>query len=352
MKEPLWQREADAVPEAAEPSPAVAETQGDYLSAGPPEAPARGEKKQKKQSKAGARIFYWVMFALPLAQFLLCYVAVNFNSILLAFKETFVVRDAQGVQYVSEFVGFDTIWRFLSVELTSKVYTVAVKNSVIYLAFSIAVVIPVGLIFSYYIFKKYRFAEFYRVFLFLPSVICSLIMVIFYSYLVDLSIPEFWQMLTGTRPEGLLTTKATAFGALVFFSFWFSFGPSSLVYVNAMSQIDPSVLEAAELDGAVGLRQFRSVVLPMIFPSITSYIIICVAQVAVNQLNGFSFYGTGASDYEAQTLGYNLFAVLQGAEQNRSYSIAAAGGIVLTLIVAPLTFLVRWLLEKFGPSED
>ena len=34
------------------------------------------------------------------------------------------------------------------------------------------------------------------------------------------------------------------------------------------------------------------------------------------------------------------------------YPMLSAGGLVMTLIVAPLTLLLKWALEKFGPSED
>ena len=308
--------------------------------------------KKNRASQKGASFFYWVMFALPLLQFVIFYLVVNFNSILLAFQQIVPEKIGGVTHYVSSFVGFGTIKKFLTVELVSESYLIAIKNSLVYFVFSIAVIIPCGLIFSYYIYKKYPLAETYRTFLFLPSVICVLILVIFYQYLVDFSIPELIQKITGKRPRGFLTNGDTAFVTLVIFNFFFSFGPSTLVYLNAMTQIDPSVIEAAELDGAVGIRQFWQVVLPLVFPSITSYIIISIAHVAVNQLAGHSFFGVGAGDYKVQTIGYNLFVKVLGSNAELNYPTAAAGGIFFTLIIAPLTLVTRWLFEKFGPSED
>lgn len=307
--------------------------------------------KLRKLSGRGGKIFYWVMFALPLLQFAVFYVGVNFNSIMLAFKETVLIKEGATIAYVSRFTGFETLKKFITSELTSASYLVAVKNSLIYLAFSLVAVIPLGLLFSFYIFKKYPLGGFFRTFLFLPSVICSLILVIFYSYICDNAIPEIMFHITGVRREGLLANANSAFPALIFFNFLFSFGPSSLVYVNAMTQIEPSVIEAAELDGATGARQFARIVLPLIFPSITSYVIICIAQVGVNQLSGFSFFGPYAGESNCQSIGYMLFTkVLNNAEEN--YPIAAAGGVFFTLIIAPLTLALKWILEKFGPSED
>ncbi len=309
-------------------------------------------RRKVSPMKRGANRFYWVMMALPLLQFLIFYVGVNFNSILLAFQEIVPQVKDGTVEYVSSFVGFKTFAKYIETELMSPSYRVAIVNSLIYMAFSIVVIMPLGLLFSFYIFKKYRFSGLYRVFLFLPSVICSLILVIFYQFLVDLTIPQIVGEITGEKIQGLLTTGSTAFATLVFFNFWFSFGPSSLVYVNAMSQISPSVIEAAELDGATGLKQFWHIVLPGIFPSITSYIIICVAQVAVNQLNGYSFFGASAGDLGVQTIGYKLFAMVANDFTTQNYPVAAAGGILFTLVIAPLTILLRRAMEKFGPKED
>ncbi len=313
-------------------------------------------KKTKKMNR-DAKVFYWVMFSLPLLQFLIFYVGVNFNSILMAFQDIFVERDyaSGGVRYVTKFVGLDTFKQFIAVELSSVTgkFASAIPNSLIYLVFSIIVVIPLGLLFSYYVYKKMPMSGVFRTFLFLPSVICSLIMVIFYNSIVDQVYPAFAQMLTGVRPEGLLASDKTAFLAVAFFSVFFAFGPSTLIYVNAMSQISPSVIESAELDGATGLKQFTKIVLPMIFPSIVSYIVISFAQVAVNQLNAFSFFGTAAGDMKADSIGYVLFNyVADTAQSSQSYSIASAGGILFTLIVAPVTLLIKWALEKYGPSED
>ncbi len=309
-------------------------------------------KKRTSPLQRGAKTFYCVMIALPLLQFMIFYVGVNLNSILLAFQKiTPVVQDGT-VEYVTSFAGLETFRKYIEVELMSPSYKVAIANSLIYMAFSLVVVMPLGLLFSFYIFKKHRFSSIYRVFLFLPSVICSLVLVIFYQYLVDLTIPDMLQGITGEKVDGLLTTTSTAFITLVFFNFWFSFGPSTLVYSNAMSQISPSVIEAAELDGATGIKQFWHVVLPGIFPSITSYIIICVAQVAVNQLGGYSFFGGSGGDYGVQTIGYKLFQMVADDWTTQSYPVAAAGGILFTLVLAPLTILLRVCLEKFGPKED
>ncbi len=303
----------------------------------------------KKQSKMGGKVFYWAMFALPLLQFCIFYIGVNFNGILLAFQKITPTTTGR----IIEFDGFNQFKVFWEQYLTTPAGIIAVKNSVAYFLFSVCVVIPLALLFSYYIYKKGALSGLFRTVLFMPSVICMLILVIFYQYIVDVAIPELAEMITGEKMEGLLTTAKTSMATLIFFNFWFSFGPSTLVYVNAMTQIEPSVVEAAELDGATGIKQFWFVILPMIFSSITSYLLISIVMVASNQLSAFDFFKFGAGNYEVQTIGYVLFRLVAiDAGNGANYTVAAAGGLMLTCVVAPLTLIVRTLLERLGPKTE
>ena len=87
-----------------------------------------------------------------------------------------------------------------------------------------------------------------------------------------------------------------------------------------------------------------------------SLLVIFFAWVATNQAYLFTFYGFNANR-EYQTIGYYLFNMVQDGrftssalEQN--YRKASALGLMLTLIVAPVTILVRNLMLKYGPKED
>ena len=71
----------------------------------------------------------------------------------------------------------------------------------------------------------------------------------------------------------------------------------------------------------------------------------------LNQANLFGFFAESART-ESYTLGYYLFTLVLGSASYSQYPYASAAGITLTLVAAPLTFFVKWALEKFGPKED
>ena len=125
--------------------------------------------------------FYTLMMALPLLQFVIFYILVNFNSILMAFQ---TYNKLDGFRFDSTLTNFR---RFFSEFRNGTLISGSIRNSLIYLASSVVITIPLTLLFAYYIYKKFHFAEFYKVMLFLPGVISAMIFVMFFKYFIDYS---------------------------------------------------------------------------------------------------------------------------------------------------------------------
>lgn len=75
-----------------------------------------------------------------------------------------------------------------------------------------------------------------------------------------------------------------------------------------------------------------------------------MAGIFTNQMNLFSFFGPKAEN-SLSTFGYYLYSNTQSAT-TADYPYLSSMGIVMTFIAVPLTLLVKFLLEKFGPSTD
>ena len=232
---------------------------------------------------------------------------------------------------------------------------VCIRNTMLFFLVDILIIMPLSLLFGYYIHKKALFAGFFKGVLFLPSIGCSMVFVVFFNYFVDDELVRILQILTkddllvtilgGDAPKALLT--------LIVFYVWIGFSGSILLYLNAMSNVSPAVIEAAKVDGASEFRIFWNIMIPGCWKTLVSLFIISLAATASSQAYLFSFYA-GNAPAQMQTLGYYQFMLIirTGQENPVSYPIASAYGVILTLIVAPLTFGARYLLNRFGPRED
>ena len=95
-------------------------------------------KKRKGMSRTSKRlIFSLLMVALPVSQFLIFYVYVNFNSILMSFQE--YSPNLEGLGYIVKFAGFENFADAAAV-LFSEYGANMVKNSLILYACNLIIV--------------------------------------------------------------------------------------------------------------------------------------------------------------------------------------------------------------------
>ena len=131
-----------------------------------------------------------------------------------------------------------------------------------------------------------------------------------------------------------------------------SFGTSVILYSGAMSGISKDIIEAANLDGATGFKEFIYISLPGVYPTIIVLTLAKLTGFFTNKLNLFSFYGT-AAEYKNYTIGYYLFKNTYGDLATMSvFPYLSAMGLVFTIIIAPITIGLKYFLEKIGPKED
>jgi len=302
----------------------------------------KGAFKEKRKKDL---IFCLLVLAIPAIQFLIFYVGVNFNSILMAFQEYRVDENTLLGKYViSGFGNFKTIYNELKNE---GVIVYALKNSLIVFSFNVLIGTTLSLVFSLYIYKRMIFSKGFRMFLFAPSVLSSIVTVTMYKYFVETAVPDILHFENGM---GLLSNPDTKMQTLIFFMLWIGFGTQILMYSGSMNSIDQSVIEAAEIDGCNKFQEFFRIILPLIYPTIVTFMITNIAGLFTNQLNLYSFYGNG-TDAKYQTVGYYLFRNVN-VSTKAEMPVLAAYSILLTAVAAPLTLFFRWLLEKIGPKTE
>lgn len=303
--------------------------------------------KNVRKRTLSRQLFYLAVILLPLIQFAIFYIYVNFNSFAMAFQLYEPNVDTLG--YTVSFAGWENFEKAIEI-LTENAYMIT--NSLTMYAFGLLFGTTFSIIFSYYIYKKYVFSGVFRVMLFLPQIISGLIFAVLFKFIVTDVYEQLGVVLTGEKFVGLLDGQDTRFGTVIFFNLWISFGVSVLMYSNSMSAIDPSLVESAQLDGANTLQEFVWITLPSIYPTLVSFLVIGITGIFTNQNGLFDMFGTNANT--AATLGYYLFMVVESADLDTvpSFSQISALSLVLTFIMVPITLVARNVLNRVGPSVD
>lgn len=304
----------------------------------------RSGKERIMKGKHKDMIFYILMMAFPVVQFAVFYIGVNGGSFLLSFQNIDITTNT-------------TTWTFRNISNVFKMMTRDAEilsmagMSLLSYALILFIGTPLGLLFSYYIYKKLPASGAFRVILFLPSIVSAIVMVTIFQFFVERAVPEIIKVISGKQIEGLLENQNSRFATIIFYNIWVGFGTSVLMYANGMGGISQEIVESAHLDGATGIREFWHITLPMVYPTLSTFIITGVATIFTNQLNLYSFYGDRAPG-NVQTYGYYLYNKTQAATSRAEYPELAAMGFLLTLIAVPLTLVIKWALEKFGPQAE
>lgn len=309
------------------------------------------EKKILTRSKKRL-IFYILMVVFPVLQFAIFYIYTNFNVILMAFQKYSVAADGLGYDMKYVFLdNFSSVFAILKKENGGEM----VGTSVLMYAISIFISTPLALFFSYYLYKKFALSGFFKTILFMPQVLSSVVLVILFEYMVT----DVYVSLTGAE-FGLLDVVDTKLITILFFNVWISFGANVLIYTGSMSGISESIVESAKLDGASGLREFIYITMPMIFPTFATFFVAGIAGIFTNQMHLYTFYENNSS---IRTVGYYLYVqtLNSGLVSNThvsqnivwmSFPEISAFGLMIMIVVFPLTIIVRKLFNKYGPSVE
>lgn len=299
------------------------------------------KKSTQKIGKRNKLLFYIAVMALPVLQFIVFWLFVNINSILLAFKTWNF--DTERFEWYA-FNNFSKVLEDIGTVVSLKA---SVKNSLIIYGFTLGVGMPLSLMFSFYLYKRKALSGTFKTILFLPNILSSLIVVLLYKYFVNRAIPTMYEWMFGEKILGLLANTKTEFGTIIFFNIWTGFGLNTMMYLGSMSGISDSVVEAAELDGVNAFQELWYITIPMIWPTFVTFFVVGFSAMFINQANLYNFYGDDAPP-PLYTFGYYLYVKTKSAVFHQ-YPYLAAMGLCLSFVAAPSTILLRKAMERFGP---
>lgn len=305
-------------------------------------------KKKKKRIFDKKLLFYCCLLALPLLQYAIFYIGVNFNSFFLAFTN---YDKLTGTKSFAGFENFKTVYTTFFQSSEAGNFGIRLRNALVNYGCSLVIGVGGAVLFSYYIYKKQFGGNFFKIILFLPSVIPGIASISIYRYFVETGFLTVYNSIAAQPLSSFLNNTDTVFGTVLFFNLFMGFGTQVLMYLGAMNNINPSITEAAKLDGASFLREFWSITLPCIYSTVTTFVVVGVAGVFTSDLGLYSFFAGNAVG-EAQTLGYYLFRATQQNTTNMAqWPYISAVGLCFTIIVAPITIVLRNVLSKLDPMR-
>ena len=195
---------------------------------------------------------------------------------------------------------------------------------------------------------KIRGKQFFKVVIYLPNLImASAFAMLFFALFSNAGPVNSILLRMGVVGEAIRfmesTLGARTLVGLMNFLMWF--GNTTIMLMAAIMGINPSVFEAAELDGCTHLQKFFKITLPQIKPLLTYTLITSlIGGLQMFDVPQILTGGKGAPDRTTMTLIMYLNKHLQA----KNYGIAGALSVFLFIISA----ILCWFVFKMNTDSD
>lgn len=155
------------------------------------------------------------------------------------------------------------------------------------------------------------------------------------------------RQLMGMEPVYFLAQKKYFRTLLVLSEIWKNIGYGSIVYLAAITNVDPTLYEAARVDGAGKLQQIVHVTLPAISEIIAIMLILTVGRVLDDNFDQiFNLYSPAT--YEVADV-FETYIYRTGITEGK-FSYTAAVGLFKSAISLTLILVTNRISKKLGSS--
>lgn len=135
---------------------------------------------------------------------------------------------------------------------------------------------------------------------------------------------------------------------VAFSNLWKETGWNAIIYLAAITAIDPCLYEAASIDGAGRLAKIRYITLPGIKPTVIILLLMNVGNVLNAGFEVQYILGNGLVQKVSQTI--DIYVLNWGISQN-DYSLGTAAGIFKSAVSIVLIVLANRIAKRSGEES-
>lgn len=248
------------------------------------------------------------------------------------------VTDWNGFSKTFNYVGFEN---FINLFQDSDIRQ-SFGNTMYFTIITVIIGTVLQLFLAVVLYNNFKGKKFFRALFYLPCVISQLIASLtwigFFQYTGVIN--EVLVKL-GFEAIDLLGNPDTVKGVLIFIDLWLGTGYGMVIFLAGLTAIPSDVYESARIDGAIGIRRFFKITLPLLMPSVTVNIFISIT--ACLKVFDMPFIMTrggpmGASNMLSMTIYDNAF-------KYEKFGYSAAIGLTFFLFIASIT-IVQLILTR------
>jgi multiple sugar transport system permease protein len=304
-----------------------------------PTPPKRKGRRRATALSGADRIVLMLMVGIPTVLHLALVWVPTVSSVVLSFSSWDGIGDLSTIKwvgfrnYIDIFTAYPRFWP-------------AVQHNLIWLVFLLVLPTSFGLLLAVLLDRKLRFTKVYQSILYLP-VVLALAMVGFIWQLMyepNLGLVNNVLGIAASSPVDWLGDSDINIYAVLIAAGWKHTGYVMLLYLAGLKSFDPSLKEAAALDGANGWQAFWKVTFPVLKP-------INVIVLVITVIEGLRAFDIVYAINRGRN-GLELVSVLITDNIiGESSRIGWGSALAVILLVISLGFIVTYLVQVFRRED-
>ncbi|HEU6647777.1 TPA: sugar ABC transporter permease [Streptococcus pneumoniae] len=299
-------------------------------------------KKSKIQLTVEHIQKYWILYLMmiPATVLLILFTYGPMYGIIMAFQDFAVFKGYTG----SPFVGLKHFQRLFSDPLFYRLFKNTFMVGVLDFLFSF----PAPLIFALILneVRKVRFKSVVQSISYLPHFIPLVVMVgIIFELFGSYGIINSLLSSLGMEPISFFTKSEWFLPLYIGSGVWKTIGWGSIIYMGALTNIDSTLYEAADMDGANRWHKMWHVTLPSLRPTVVTLFILNaggIMQVGFEKV----FLMSSPATYEVSDV-LSTYVYRQGI-LNSDFSYSAAVGLFNNIVALLFVLLANKIAKKLG----
>jgi ABC-type sugar transport system permease subunit len=301
-------------------------------------------QKTKNQYKINQLLFVWGWLAIPIIAWIVFYWYLNFSSFVGAFQDPLTDKFS--------LINFKNIWKEITAGDTNLgSLAVGFENTLKYFLLELFVKYPIQLVCCYFLYKQIKGYKAYRFIFYLPAILPGVALSSVFKEVVAGN-GILAQLGFAIPKTGLLGSYLTATDTIIAYSVWLCVCGNMLLLCGAMNRIPVEVLEAARLDGVKPAKEFIYLILPMIWPTLSTLLILTCCGF-LNSSGPILLLAPDSYSLRTTTISYWIFEKVyaNGSHGTGQYNLVSAAGMLLSAVAVPCVLLIRKLLDLVPSVE-
>lgn len=249
-----------------------------------------------------------------------------------------------------EFLGWDHLFdNYIKIFTIDPNFKVALSNTIKWVVLTMVIQIPFTLLVALVLAKKPKGWRFARNAFIIPNIISTAAIGLIFLNLYSPSrgvVTEICNLIKPGSNVSVLANETYAFWGVTF-SFILFGGSSCILLLTQIFSIDPSLYEAARVDGASGWQIDRNIVLPLLRPMLGT-VSVMAANYGLLLYNEIALITGGGPDNATYSLSFYIYKTALGSTKLNFARGNTAGVIQFIIGIA----MVGCITRAFRVKED